>query len=161
MQAAACPPLAPAPAPLAAPARVVGPNALVAVGDAGGAATGASPALPAGAPSGEAGRLPAAAPAAAPGASSGSAGASAAMPHPSQPRASGGGTAAAALGLLPRGTTVVVQPGTQYAPREDFSFDDICALAQRIEKGEVLMAWLKQQDDQGRPKYGIARSTPS
>jgi len=82
------------------------------------------------------------------------------MPHPSQPRASGGGTAAAALGLLPRGTTVVVQPGTQYAPREDFSFDDICALAQRIEKGEVLMAWLKQQDDQGRPKYGIARSTP-
>ena len=66
---------------------------------------------------------------------------------------------AAALGGSKRGALLVVQPTAAYAARSDYSFEDVVALARKLDAGELQPADLDLRDESGKLIHGIPRKT--
>jgi hypothetical protein len=67
--------------------------------------------------------------------------------------------AASALGGSKRGAQVIVQPSTTYAAGATYDFDDVVAVARKLDAGELQPVDLEKRDDDGNLLHKVPRKT--
>ena len=68
------------------------------------------------------------------------------------------GSSRQSLQGLKRGQKSEVVFSVQYKARNEYNWDDVCALGERIERGEVRLNWCNKKDENGNPLYRVGKT---